>query len=95
MSRLLSVPLPSNGNTATSAPATPSSSTPGFLKARRDNWGHYSGGPAPGPSLGTATWFHHHDVAIIASDTWGLEVQPALRTVTAVSTVGPIDPDQE
>ena len=48
----------------------------GFLEARRTEWGDYSGGPAPGLSLHTAPWLHSHEVAAIATDTWGIEVRP-------------------
>ena len=48
----------------------------GLLGARRGNWGDYSGGPAPGLSLHTAPWLAEHQVAAVASDTWGLEVRP-------------------
>jgi kynurenine formamidase len=48
----------------------------GFLGARRGNWGDYSGGSAPGMSLHTAPWLAEHQVAAIATDTWGLEVRP-------------------
>jgi kynurenine formamidase len=48
----------------------------GHLGARRDDWGDYCGGPAPGLSLEMAQWLHDHDVALVASDTWGVEVRP-------------------
>lgn len=48
----------------------------GFLGARRGDWGDYAGGPAPGLSLHSAPWLHEHEVAIIATDTWGIEVRP-------------------
>lgn len=48
----------------------------GQTEARRGNWGDYNGGPAPGLSLHTAPWLHAHDVAAIATDTWGCEVRP-------------------
>lgn len=48
----------------------------GLLGERRDNWGDYSGGPAPGMSLHTAPWLAEHRVAAIATDTWGVEVRP-------------------
>ncbi|HEV7207589.1 MAG TPA: cyclase family protein [Mycobacteriales bacterium] len=48
----------------------------GLLEARRDAWGDYNGGPAPGLSLYTAPWLHAHDIAAIATDTWGCEVRP-------------------
>jgi kynurenine formamidase len=48
----------------------------GHLTARRDEWGDYAGGPAPGLSLHTATWLAEHEVAAVATDTWGVEVRP-------------------
>jgi kynurenine formamidase len=40
------------------------------------SWGDYAGGSAPGLALDTAGWIHDHDIAAVASDTWGLEVLP-------------------
>ncbi len=48
----------------------------GMLEARRGQWGDYNGGPAPGLSLHTAPWLYEHDIAAIATDTWGAEVRP-------------------
>lgn len=48
----------------------------GFLGDRRDDWGDFAGGPAPGLSLHTAGWLFDHEVAAIATDTWGVEVRP-------------------
>jgi kynurenine formamidase len=48
----------------------------GFMKARRGNWGDYVQGPAPGLSVHTIPWLYEREVAAIAADTWGLEVQP-------------------
>jgi kynurenine formamidase len=48
----------------------------GFLAARRDAWGDYAGGPAPGLSLHTAPWLHEKGIAAVATDTWGVEVRP-------------------
>ncbi|MGH3501044.1 MAG: cyclase family protein [Nocardioidaceae bacterium] len=48
----------------------------GMLEARRERWGDYSGGSAPGLSLHTAPWLAAHEVAAIATDTWGCEVRP-------------------
>jgi kynurenine formamidase len=48
----------------------------GLLGARRDDWGDYNGGAAPGLSLHTAPWLHAHEVAAVATDTWGCEVRP-------------------
>jgi kynurenine formamidase len=39
-------------------------------------WGAYAGGAAPGLALDTVGWIHDHDLAAIASDTWGVEVLP-------------------
>ncbi len=48
----------------------------GMTETRRGGWGDYNGGDAPGLSLHTAPWLHEHDVAAIATDTWGCEVRP-------------------
>ena len=48
----------------------------GFLESRRDNWGDYAAGAAPGLSLHTAPWLYTHEIAAIATDTWGCEVRP-------------------
>jgi kynurenine formamidase len=48
----------------------------GLTEIRRDAWGDYSGGDSPGLSLHTAPWLHAHEVAAIATDTWGIEVRP-------------------
>jgi kynurenine formamidase len=45
-------------------------------RARRDGWGDYAGGPAPGMSFTTADWLHDTELAAIATDTWGFEVRP-------------------
>ena len=47
-----------------------------LARARRDGWGEYAGGPAPGMSFTTADWLHSSDIAAIATDTWGFEVRP-------------------
>jgi len=39
-------------------------------------WGTYAGGPAPGLALDTAPWIFERSIAALASDTWGVEVQP-------------------
>ncbi|MFC5678793.1 cyclase family protein [Aeromicrobium endophyticum] len=39
-------------------------------------WGTYAGGPAPGLSFATIDWLHDHQVAAVATDTWGVEVRP-------------------
>lgn len=43
---------------------------------RRQGWGDYSGGDAPGLSLHTCPWLHEKQIAAAAADTWGLEVRP-------------------
>jgi kynurenine formamidase len=40
-------------------------------------WGDYAGGPAPGLSFHTAAWVHARELAAVATDTWGMEVQPS------------------
>jgi kynurenine formamidase len=47
-----------------------------LARARRDGWGDYAGGPAPGLSFSTAGWLHGSEIAAIATDTWGFEVRP-------------------
>lgn len=47
-----------------------------LARARREGWGDYAGGPAPGLSLTTAGWLHRTGIAAIATDTWGFEVRP-------------------
>jgi kynurenine formamidase len=47
-----------------------------YTRARREGWGDYAGGPAPGLSLTTAGWLHRTEIAAIATDTWGFEVRP-------------------
>lgn len=48
----------------------------GFLGTRRRAWGDFAGGDAPGISLYAAPWFYDHEVAALATDTWGVEVRP-------------------
>jgi hypothetical protein len=45
-------------------------------RVRRDGWGDYAGGSAPGLSFCTAPWLHETEIAGIATDTWGFEVRP-------------------
>ncbi|QII00361.1 cyclase family protein [Rhodococcoides fascians A21d2] len=45
-------------------------------RARREGWGDYAGGAAPGLSFTTADWLHDSEIAAIATDTWGFEVRP-------------------
>ncbi|WP_433455605.1 cyclase family protein [Streptomyces sp. CA-142005] len=47
-----------------------------MARTRRDGWGDYAGGPAPGLSFTTADWLHTREIAGIATDTWGFEVRP-------------------
>jgi kynurenine formamidase len=47
-----------------------------LTRCRRDGWGDYAGGPAPGLSFTTAGWLHQTEIAAIATDTWGFEVRP-------------------
>jgi len=47
-----------------------------LTRARRDGWGDYAGGPAPGLSFTTADWLRGTDIAGIVTDTWGFEVRP-------------------
>lgn len=39
-------------------------------------WGEYAGGNAPGLTIESAEWLYNKEVAAVASDTWGVEVQP-------------------
>ncbi|MDD7938918.1 cyclase family protein [Actinomycetospora lutea] len=47
-----------------------------YARTRREGWGGYAGGPAPGLSFTTLDWLHDSDIAAIATDTWGVEVRP-------------------
>jgi kynurenine formamidase len=47
-----------------------------LTRARREGWGDYAGGDAPGLSFTTAGWLHGTEVAALATDTWGFEVRP-------------------
>jgi kynurenine formamidase len=47
-----------------------------LARVRRDGWGTYAAGPAPGLSFWTAGWLHATQIAAIATDTWGMEVRP-------------------
>jgi kynurenine formamidase len=42
----------------------------------RGSWGDYDSGPAPGLGISAAPWFADHEVAALATDTWGAEVLP-------------------
>jgi len=50
----------------------------GHIAMCRDKggWGDYAGGDAPGMSFETAEWVHRHEIAAVATDTWGMEVRP-------------------
>lgn len=43
---------------------------------RSGSWGSYAGGDAPGLAFETLPWIHAHEIAAVASDTWGVEVRP-------------------
>jgi kynurenine formamidase len=45
-------------------------------RCRREGWGTYAGGAAPGLSFETIGWIHSHEIAALATDTWGAEVRP-------------------
>jgi len=47
-----------------------------LARARRNGWGDYAGGAAPGLSFTTADWLHGGEIAGVATDTWGFEVRP-------------------
>jgi kynurenine formamidase len=47
-----------------------------MARCRRDGWGTYAGGDAPGLSFSTIDWLHRAEIAGVASDTWGVEVRP-------------------
>lgn len=47
-----------------------------LARARREGWGDYAGGAAPGLSFTTADWLHGREIAGVATDTWGFEVRP-------------------
>jgi kynurenine formamidase len=47
-----------------------------LTRARREGWNGYAGGPSAGLSFTTAGWLRSHDVAAVATDTWGFEVRP-------------------
>jgi kynurenine formamidase len=47
-----------------------------LTRARREGWKEYAGGPSAGLSFTSAGWLHSHEIAAIATDTWGFEVRP-------------------
>lgn len=46
------------------------------LTRHRGDWGDYAGGNAPGLGLDSVSWVYDHEVAGVATDTWGMEVRP-------------------
>jgi kynurenine formamidase len=42
----------------------------------RGAWGDYAGGSSAGLGLGSIDWIAEHEVAAVATDTWGMEVLP-------------------
>jgi kynurenine formamidase len=47
-----------------------------LTRARSEGWKDYAGGPAAGLSFTSLGWLHSHEIAAIATDTWGFEVRP-------------------
>lgn len=45
-------------------------------RCRREGWGSFAGGPAPGLSFSTVDWLAESEIAAVATDTWGVEVRP-------------------
>ncbi len=43
---------------------------------KRGEWADYAGGDEPGLSIDSLEWMKEKEVAAVASDTWGAEVQP-------------------
>ena len=43
---------------------------------QRGDWGDYAGGDAPGLGFDSVGWVYDHEVAAVATDTWGMEVRP-------------------
>jgi kynurenine formamidase len=43
---------------------------------KKNGWGSYAGGDAPGLSFYAADWLHRSRIAAIVTDTWGMEVRP-------------------
>ncbi|QNG39470.1 cyclase family protein [Geodermatophilaceae bacterium NBWT11] len=53
-----------------------------LARARRSiaagtGWAGYAGGDSPGLSFTALDWLREHDVAAVATDTWGVEVRPS------------------
>jgi kynurenine formamidase len=44
--------------------------------ARRRNWEHFATGPAPGLSFQLADWLYRSEIAALAIDNWGTDVNP-------------------
>ncbi|GAA2089190.1 cyclase family protein [Pseudolysinimonas kribbensis] len=42
----------------------------------RGSWGEYAGGAAAGLGLEAIDWIARHEIAAVATDTWGMEVLP-------------------
>ena len=42
----------------------------------RGEWADYAGGAAPGLGLASVDWIADHEIAAVATDTWGMEVLP-------------------
>jgi kynurenine formamidase len=47
-----------------------------LARSRREGWGTFAGGDAPGLSFFTIPWLYEKQVGAVASDTWGVEVRP-------------------
>ena len=50
-------------------------------RTKREGWGEYAGGPAPGLSFSCVDWLYEREIAGVATDTWGVEVRPNEFTV--------------
>lgn len=42
----------------------------------KPGWGEFAGGDAPGMALDALRWLRENEVSALATDTWGMEVQP-------------------
>ncbi len=47
-----------------------------LARTKREGWGDYAGGAAPGLSFTTVDWLHDTEIAGVVTDTWGFEVRP-------------------
>ena len=45
-------------------------------RLKKNDWGGYAGGDAPGLAFETLDWIHAKQIAAMCSDTWGIEVRP-------------------